>query len=93
MCVSVSRGIPSMYFLLNIGYVVYVVVVVVYVVYVVYAAERILNLCDGPPVPSVTLAALLMQIAAKSPLIDCKPVSPVPLAPVHPVVLNHVDSN
>ena len=43
LCVSISRGKPSMYFLLNIRYAVYVVyvvyvvvVVVVYIVYVVY---------------------------------------------------------
>ena len=38
LCVSISRGKPSIYFLPNIGYVVYVVYVVyaVYVVYVVY---------------------------------------------------------
>ena len=35
LCVSTSRGKPSIYVLLNIGYVVYVVVVVVVVVYVV----------------------------------------------------------
>ena len=43
LCVSISRGKPSVYFLLNIGNVVYVVYVVyvAYVVYVVYVYRTI----------------------------------------------------
>ena len=39
LCVSISRSEPSIYFLLNIGYVVYVVYVIyfIYVIYVVVA--------------------------------------------------------
>jgi len=36
LCGSISMGKPSVYFLLNIGYVVVYVVYVVYVAYVVY---------------------------------------------------------
>ena len=38
LCVSISSGKPSIYFLLNIGY-------VVYVVYVVYVAKPNLTCC------------------------------------------------
>ena len=52
LCVSISRGKPSIYFLLNIGYVVYVVyviyVVVVVAVYVVHVVHVVYVLfCHG----------------------------------------------
>ena len=55
LCVSASRGKPSIYFLLNIGYVVcvvYVVYVVYVVVIVVVAASRFLF--DDSPIRIVS---------------------------------------